>query len=57
MCKRRIFYHGSRNAYQMLVVKVAILEGGMKSWSMYLEPIKVGDLDKWWRTISICTFR
>ena len=25
--------------------EVAYLEGGMKSWSMYLEPIKVGDLD------------
>jgi glyoxylase-like metal-dependent hydrolase (beta-lactamase superfamily II) len=25
--------------------KVAYLEGGMKSWSMYLEPIKVGDLN------------
>lgn len=24
--------------------EVAYLEGGMKSWSMYLEPIKVGDL-------------
>ena len=24
---------------------VGYLEGGMKSWSMYLEPIKVGDLD------------
>ena len=28
----------------MQVVIVAFLEGGMKSWSMYLEPIKVGDL-------------
>ena len=25
--------------------EVAYLEGGMKSWSMYLEPIKVADLD------------
>ncbi|AWE07200.1 hypothetical protein DCE79_07305 [Lysinibacillus sp. 2017] len=25
-------------------LEVAYLEGGMKSWSMYLEPIKVGDL-------------
>ncbi|MGX9134250.1 MBL fold metallo-hydrolase [Rummeliibacillus sp. JY-2-4R] len=25
-------------------LNVAYLEGGMKSWSMYLEPIKVGDL-------------
>ena len=25
-------------------LKVGYLEGGMKSWSMYLEPIKVGDL-------------
>ena len=28
----------------MLVVNVAYLEGGMKSWSQYLEPVKVGDL-------------
>ena len=28
----------------MQVVKLLILEGGMKSWSKYLEPIKVGDL-------------
>ena len=26
--------------------KVAFLEGGMKSWSMYLEPVKVADLDQ-----------
>ena len=26
-------------------LEVGYLEGGMKSWSMYLEPIKVGDLD------------
>ena len=25
--------------------EVAYLEGGMKSWSMYLEPIKVADLE------------
>ena len=25
-------------------LQVGYLEGGMKSWSMYLEPIKVGDL-------------
>ena len=37
--------------------EVAYLEGGMKSWSMYLEPIKVADLDKWWRIISICPSR
>ncbi len=24
--------------------EVAYLEGGMKAWSMYLEPVKVGDL-------------
>ena len=26
-------------------LKVAYLEGGMKSWSMHLEPVKVGDLN------------
>ncbi len=26
-------------------LKVAYLEGGMKSWSSYVEPIKVSDLD------------
>src|SRR5690606_5330618 len=26
-------------------LSVGYLEGGMKSWSMYLEPIKVGDLN------------
>ena len=29
-------------------LEVGYLEGGMKSWSMYIEPIKVGDLT-WWR--------
>ena len=33
------------------------LEGGMKSWSEHLEPIKVSDLTRWWRTLSIRSFR
>ena len=36
---------------------VFYLEGGMKSWSSYLEPIKVGDLTGWRGTLSIRSSR
>lgn len=38
-------------------LEVGYLSGGMKSWSMYLEPIKNRRPCKWWRVISIRTFR
>ena len=35
---------------------VSYLQGGMKAWSEHLEPVKVGDLTRWRRNVSICPY-
>jgi rhodanese-related sulfurtransferase len=32
------------------------LKGGMKSWSEYLEPVKVGDIKDGRRNLSVCSY-